>query len=89
MDSNFFLESNPKIREMNLRFEPGKHKTLNRLSFHQVGFLGKGAFGIVKKVKSRKTGKIYALKLLQKDSLIEENMVEQFMKEGKVFVVVF
>lgn len=83
MDKSFFLDKHQKILDMNKQFEMGKHGQLSKRSFHEVGFLGKGAFGIVKKVKSRKTGKIYALKLLQKQSLIEENMVEQFMKEGR------
>jgi serine/threonine protein kinase len=65
-------------------FEKGKHKKLSNKSFHEVGFLGKGAFGIVKKIKSRKTGKIYALKLLQLNDLVEEKMTDQFMKEGNL-----
>ena len=82
MKKHSFLEDNQKIQQLNQEFESGRHNNLTKLSFHEVGFLGKGAFGIVKKVKSKKTGKIYALKLLQKKSLIEEEMVEQFMKEG-------
>ena len=89
MDQNSFLDKNIRIKQMNSYFEQGKHKKLSKKSFHEVGFLGKGAFGTVKKVKSRKTGKIYALKLLQKKDLIEENMTDQFMKEGTVLNILY
>jgi serine/threonine protein kinase len=83
MNSKSFLERNPKIEKMNSEFEGGRHKKLSTRSFHQLKFLGKGAFGTVKQIKSNKTGKIYALKFLDKKDLIEEDMVEQFMKEGR------
>ena len=86
MKSHSFLNNNPKIQIMNQEFEAGRHLNLSKSSFHEVGYLGKGAFGIVKKVKSKKTGKIYALKLLQRKSLEEEDMIDQFMKEGWCFL---
>ena len=78
------LKDNLEIQELNKQFESGKHIELNLDSFHQIGDLGKGAFGIVKKIKSKKTGKIYALKIMQKKNLIFENMTDQFKKESKI-----
>jgi serine/threonine protein kinase len=77
------LKNDSNIKILNENFEQGKHKTLTVDSFHQLGELGKGAFGQVKKIKSKMTGKMYALKIMEKRNIVLEDMVGQFKKESK------
>jgi serine/threonine protein kinase len=46
--------------------------------------LGKGGFGHVWKVRHKVTGKIYAIKVINKDYIKKENMVEQINREIEI-----
>ena len=46
--------------------------------------LGKGGFGHVWKVKHKITKKIYAIKVINKDYILKENMVEQINREIEI-----
>lgn len=46
--------------------------------------LGKGGFGHVWKVRHKVTGKIYAIKVISKDYIRKENMVEQINRETEI-----
>jgi len=46
--------------------------------------LGKGSFGVVNKIRRKKTGKIYALKSMRKQEVIEGNLVNQVELEIQV-----
>ena len=43
--------------------------------------IGKGAFGVVWKVREKKTKKIFAIKLINKEDIIKYNMLDQIKKE--------
>ena len=43
--------------------------------------IGKGAFGIVWKVREKKTKKIFAIKIINKEDIIKNNMLDQIKKE--------
>jgi serine/threonine protein kinase len=46
--------------------------------------LGKGGFGHVWKVRHKESGKIYAIKVINKDYIRKENMVEQINREIEI-----
>lgn len=46
--------------------------------------LGKGGFGHVWKVRHKQTGKIFAIKVINKDYIRKENMVEQINREIEI-----
>lgn len=80
------LRGQEEINRLNRNFEGGRHGMLTPRSFHRIGKLGKGAFGVVDKYKSAKTGKVYAAKIVEVKNLIQEKMTEQFLKESKFFI---
>lgn len=53
----------------------GKKTTINDFSFLSV--LGKGYFGKVMLVEEKKTGNLYAIKLLKKDFIIDNEEIER------------
>lgn len=46
--------------------------------------IGKGGFGCVWKVRHKKTKKIFAIKVINKDSIIKQNLVEQTNREIEI-----
>lgn len=46
--------------------------------------LGKGKFGRVKLARHKKTGMICSLKIISKDVIRQENLVDQVIKEIKI-----
>ena len=52
--------------------------------FNVIELLGKGSFGRVKKVKHKKTGKVYAIKEIEKKEIKLRKMVEQVKNELKI-----
>ena len=49
-----------------------------------TGDLGKGAFGEVKLIKEKSTGKLFALKQINKKNLKQKGYVDQMKKEIKL-----
>lgn len=78
------LKGHSNIDRLNRNFEGGRHGVLKPRSFHRIGKLGKGAFGVVDKFKSAKTGKVYAAKIVSTVNLYKEKMSEQFLQESKL-----
>lgn len=50
-----------------------------------VGFLGKGGFSTVFKLKDKTLDRFCALKILSKDLLVEKEMVERFKMEARLY----
>eukprot|EP00732_Lithocolla_globosa_P002357 Lithocolla_globosa_v1_NODE_1527_length_2512_cov_118.657306.p1 type:complete len:781 gc:universal NODE_1527_length_2512_cov_118.657306:2400-58(-) len=55
--------------------------------FHLIRVLGKGNFGKVMLVEEKRTGLTYAIKVLKKDFIIENDEVESVKAEKRVFQV--
>lgn len=58
--------------------------TMTVEDFELLKVLGKGTFGKVMMVKEKKTGKIFAMKLLRKDVILEKGEVEHTLTENRV-----
>lgn len=59
-------------------------KKLGADDFDLLSVIGKGSFGKVMQVRKKDTGKIYAMKVLKKNALIERNQVMHTKTERKV-----
>jgi serine/threonine protein kinase len=55
--------------------------------FELLFLVGKGAFGKVWKVKKKDSGKIYAMKVLKKIEVLEQNLVEHTNLERDIMAV--
>ncbi|XP_057322754.1 serine/threonine-protein kinase S6KL [Microplitis mediator] len=70
----------PKFEAIFLpEFKVREHPINNDYNF--IKFIAKGAYGRVFKVEDKVTGNIYALKVISKSRIIEENAVEQVKQE--------
>ena len=76
---NRLLFLSPSVRE-------GIERECNKDDFEAIEdkALGKGGFGHVWKVKHKITKKIYAIKVINKDYILKENMVEQINREIEI-----
>ncbi len=76
---NRLLFLSPTVRE-------GIERECNKDDFEAIEdkALGKGGFGHVWKVKHKLTKKIYAIKVINKDYILKENMVEQINREIEI-----
>lgn len=52
--------------------------------FEILSFIGKGGFGNVWRVKERKTNNIYAMKIIPKSDITENNLVSHTNTEFKI-----
>eukprot|EP01083_Nonionella_stella_P064611 168603_1 len=59
-----------------------KQVTLDSFEFLKV--IGRGSFGKVMQVREKKTGEIYAMKILKKSAIIARNQVEHTRAERKI-----
>ena len=64
--------------------EGGKKLALE--DFDLVRLVGKGAFGKVWQVRRKDTGEVYAMKVLDKKTVIEQNLVEHTVFERDVML---
>lgn len=60
------------------------HERLSSSSFEAIQVLGRGSFGEVYLVKMITTGKLYAMKVLRKEKIIEQNLVKYAMVERNI-----
>lgn len=51
--------------------------------YNFIKFIAKGAYGRVYKVEDKVSGNVYALKVISKSRIIEENAIEQVKEEVK------
>lgn len=61
------------------------NRTLN--DFESIKILGKGAFGKVWLVKHKENDEYYAMKILDKNSVIQQNLIEHTMLERDVMLM--
>ncbi|KAL1132143.1 hypothetical protein AAG570_010100, partial [Ranatra chinensis] len=57
---------------------------VNQSSFKVLNLISKGAFGIVYRVQMKTTGQIFAMKVLSKSKVIQENCINQVKEEVKI-----
>ena len=57
---------------------------INLQSFTLIERLGKGSFGSVYLVEKKSTKKIYAMKVLEKEKVLKQNLVRYAMTERNV-----
>ena len=61
-----------------------KGKLIGLDDFEILSLIGKGAFGKVWKVKEKSTSKIYAMKVMQKADIIEQEYVKHANLEREI-----
>jgi len=59
-------------------------ETVSADDFELMNVIGKGSFGKVMQVRMKKTGKIYAMKMLSKQHIVENNEIEHTMSERTI-----
>ena len=64
--------------------ETPERKSVNLQDFHILKVLGRGAFGKVVMCREKRTGTIYAMKMLKKSVLLEKQEVEHTKTENRV-----
>ena len=65
-------------------FRKKKGKLIGLDDFEILSLIGKGAFGKVWRVKEKSTGKIYAMKVMQKADIIEQDYVKHANLEREI-----
>ena len=61
-----------------------KGKLVELEDFELLTLVGRGAFGKVYRVKEKATGKIYAMKVMQKTEIIEREYVRHVNREREI-----
>lgn len=61
-----------------------KPEEVHRASFDLIGKLGKGAYGTVHMAKNKKTGKLFALKEVDRDFVEKVGKVEALIRERDI-----
>ena len=61
-----------------------QNERMTNESFELLKVVGKGSFGKVMQVRKKDTGRIYAMKIIRKSSIIERSEVEHTLAERNV-----
>lgn len=85
---NFSQNEQQQIRQsilhehaQNLR---GNRKRMNVHNFEPITIIGKGAFGEVRLVRSKRTGELFALKKMSKSEMVHKNQVQHVRAEQSI-----
>ena len=72
-----------RILPLTPKVSSGLEKEFNKNDFEtlQDKCIGNGTFGSVWKVRHKTTNEIYAIKVINKENIIKQNMTEQIKKE--------
>ena len=65
-------------------FQKNKKEVARLEDFDRLKLVGKGTFGKVFKVKHRKTGNIYAMKTIRKDTVLDNQSLDSLKLEMEV-----
>ncbi|CAE7311961.1 pkgB [Symbiodinium sp. CCMP2456] len=82
--------STPKIRTPFARMRQGSSRVekVGPNSFELVNLLGRGSFGEVFQVKHKRTGKAYAMKVLQKSRIMSSNLLRYAVTERNILAYI-
>ena len=89
-NSQEFQQTLNKVKDRLLFLSPtvkrGLERECNKGDFYRCGdnCIGKGAFGEVWKVNHKKTGEVYVIKVLDKESLKAQNLISQLNLEIRI-----
>eukprot|EP00005_Dracoamoeba_jomungandri_P000573 CAMPEP_0174253590 /NCGR_PEP_ID=MMETSP0439-20130205/2960_1 /TAXON_ID=0 /ORGANISM="Stereomyxa ramosa, Strain Chinc5" /LENGTH=1854 /DNA_ID=CAMNT_0015334699 /DNA_START=66 /DNA_END=5630 /DNA_ORIENTATION=- len=78
------LESPAPIRRARKRRNSFTRKPTTIQDFERIKLISRGAFGKVFLARKKKTGDIYAIKILKKEDMIRKNMVDHVMAERDI-----
>ncbi|EDR27381.1 hypothetical protein, conserved [Entamoeba dispar SAW760] len=84
IQSNSNGNSTQNLGEGNTNSQSGEPHKVGVDDFEMLSLIGKGSFGKVMQVKEKSTGQIYAMKILNKTHIIDNNEIEHTMAEKNV-----
>jgi len=73
-----------KVCDLHLRIRRAVAEKVDVNSFDLLAVIGKGSYGKVMQVRHKKTGEIFAMKVLRKDKIIQRNQMEHTKSEVNV-----
>ncbi|KAG6036437.1 Serine/threonine kinase [Claviceps citrina] len=74
-------------KQLPLHTDPGTGQRIGLDHFNFLAVLGKGNFGKVMLAETKRSRKLYAIKVLKKEFIIENDEVESLRSEKRVFVI--
>ncbi|KAI1180697.1 hypothetical protein F4777DRAFT_585512 [Nemania sp. FL0916] len=77
----------PSRRPLPLATDPGTGQRIGLDHFNFLAVLGKGNFGKVMLAETKKSRRLYAIKVLKKEFIIENDEVESIRSEKRVFLI--
>ncbi|KAI1825989.1 hypothetical protein F4861DRAFT_145611 [Xylaria intraflava] len=77
----------PARRPLPLATDPGTGQRIGLDHFNFLAVLGKGNFGKVMLAETKKSRRLYAIKVLKKEFIIENDEVESIRSEKRVFLI--
>ncbi|KAK7755551.1 Serine/threonine kinase [Diatrype stigma] len=77
----------PSRKPLPLATDPGTGQRIGLDHFNFLAVLGKGNFGKVMLAETKKARKLYAIKVLKKEFIIENDEVESIRSEKRVFLI--
>jgi classical protein kinase C len=77
----------PTKKPLPLATDPGTGQRIGLDHFNFLAVLGKGNFGKVMLAETKRSRKLYAIKVLKKEFIIENDEVESIRSEKRVFLV--
>jgi len=77
----------PTKRPLPLATDPGTGQKISLDHFNFLAVLGKGNFGKVMLAETKRSRKLYAIKVLKKEFIIENDEVESIRSEKRVFLI--